>query len=165
MERKQIIQKEELNKILDIDPTLTAKEETTDLQRATPAGKLASATAEEAFDEDFGYARSVVRDSIDQAREAAVGAIELAQSGDSARAYEVVAGMLTAIVNANKELLVLHKTKEDTRKSREGDVSASGVTIEKAVFVGRASDLLRELRTLSKDEPKVINIEEGEIET
>ena len=103
-----------------------------------------------------------MRDSIDQAREAAVGAIELAQSGDSARAYEVVAGMLTAIVNANKELLVLHKTKEDTRKSREGDASASGVTIEKAVFVGRASDLLRELRTLSKDEPKVINIEEGE---
>ena len=160
MKRNQIIQKEELNKILDIDPTLTAKEETTDLQRATPAGKLASATAEEAFDEDFGYARSVVRDSIDQAREAAVGAIELAQSGDSARAYEVVAGMLTAIVNANKELLVLHKTKEDTRKTREGAESASGVTIEKAVFVGRASDLLRELRTLSKDEPKVINIEE-----
>ena len=151
-----------MNKILDLDPTLTSEEETTELQRTEPPGKLASATAEEAFDEDFGYARSVVRDSIDQAREAAVGAIELAQSGDSARAYEVVAGMLTAIVNANKELLVLHKTKEDTRKSREGDASTSGVTIEKAVFVGRASDLLRELRTLSKDEPKVINIEEGE---
>ena len=162
MKRNQIIQKQELNKILDLDPTLTSEEETTELQRTEPPGKLASATAEEAFDEDFGYARSVVRDSIDQAREAAVGAIELAQSGDSARAYEVVAGMLTAIVNANKELLVLHKTKEDTRKSREGDASTSGVTIEKAVFVGRASDLLRELRTLSKDEPKVINIEEGE---
>ena len=160
MKHNQTIQKEELNKILDLDPTLTTKEETTELQRAAPPGKLASATAEEAFDEDFGYARSVVRDSIDQAREAAVGAIELAQSGDSARAYEVVAGMLTAIVNANKELLVLHKTKEDTRKSRDGGESASGVTIEKAVFVGRASDLLRELRTLSKDEPKVINIEE-----
>ena len=165
MKRNQIIQKEELKKILELDPKLTAKEETTDLQRATPPGKLASTTTDEAFEEDFGYARSVVRDSIDQAREAAVGAIELAQSGDSARAYEVVAGMLTAIVNANKELLVLHKTKEDTRKSREGDVSTSGVTIEKAVFVGRASDLLCELRTLSKDEPKVINIEEGEIET
>ena len=160
MKRNQTIQKEELNKILDLDPKLAAKEETTELQRAVPPGKLASKTAEEAFEEDFGYARSVVRDSIDQAREAAVGAIELAQSGDSARAYEVVAGMLTAIVNANKELLVLHKTKEDTRKTREGPESASGVTIEKAVFVGRASDLLRELRTLSKDEPKVINIEE-----
>ena len=159
MKRNQIIQKQELNKILDLDPTLTSEEETTELQRTEPPGKLASATAEEAFDEDFGYARSVVRESIDQAREAAVGAIELAQSGDSARAYEVVAGMLTAIVNENKELLVLHKTKEDTRTSREGAASASGVTIEKAVFVGRASDLLRELRTLSKDEPKVINIE------
>jgi len=159
MERDQIIQKEELSKLLDLDPTLTTREETTDLQRATPAGKLVSATAGEAFEEDFDYARSVVRESIDQVREAAVTSIELAQSGDSARAYEVVAGMLTAIVNANKELLALHKTKEDTRKSREGGASTSGVTIEKAVFVGRASDLLRELRTLSKNEPKVINIE------
>lgn len=160
MQRGQVIQKKELNKLLDLDPALTIEEETTDLQRAAPADKLVSATAEEAFEEDFGYARSVVRESIDQAREAAVTSIELAQSGDSARAYEVVAGMLTAIVNANKELLSLHKTKEDTRKSREGGKTASGVTIEKAVFVGRASDLLRELRTLSKDEPKVIDISE-----
>jgi hypothetical protein len=160
MQRGQIIQKQELNKLLDLDPTLTTEEETTALQRTAPPGKLVSATAEDAFEEDFGYARSVVRESIDQARDAAVTAIELAQSGDSARAYEVVAGMLTAIVNANKELLALHKTKEDTRKSREGGASTSGVTIEKAVFVGRASDLLRELRTLSKDEPKVIDISE-----
>ena len=159
MERDQIIQKQELNKLLDLDPALTTGEKTTTLQRAAPAGKLVSATAEEEFEEDFGYARSVVRESIDQVREAAVTSIELAQSADSPRAYEAVAGMLTAIVNANKELLALHKTKEDTRKSREGAVSTSGVTIEKAVFVGRASDLLRELRTLSKDEPKVINIE------
>jgi len=160
MQRGHVIQKQELNKLLDLDPALIAEEETTSIQRAAAPNKLASATAEEAFEEDFGYARSVVRESIDQAREAAVTAIELAQSGDSARAYEVVAGMLTAIVNANKELLVLHKTKEDTRKSREGGASTSGVTIEKAVFVGRASDLLRELRTLSKGEPKVIDISE-----
>jgi hypothetical protein len=160
MQRGHVIQKQELNKLLDLDPALIAEEETTSVQRAAAPNKLASATAEEAFEEDFGYARSVVRESIDQAREAAVTAIELAQSGDSARAYEVVAGMLTAIVNANKELLVLHKTKEDTRKSREGGASTSGVTIEKAVFVGRASDLLRELRTLSKGEPKVIDISE-----
>ena len=160
MPRGQVIQKQELNKLLDLDPALTTGEETTTIQRVAPAGKLASTTPEEAFEEDFGYARSVVRESIDQAREAAVTSIELAKSGDSARAYEVVAGMLTAIVNANKELLSLHKTKEDTRKSREGGTSTSGVTIEKAVFVGRASDLLRELRTLSKDKPKVIDISE-----
>ena len=160
MQRGQIIQKQELNKLLDLDPALTTEEETTALQRTEPPGKLVPATAEDAFEEDFGYARSVVRESIDQARDAAVSAIELAQSGDSARAYEVVAGMLTAIVNANKELLVLHKTKEDTRKSREGGASTSGVTIEKAVFVGRASDLLRELRTLSKKDTSVIDISE-----
>jgi len=149
MQHEQL-QKRELDKLLDLDPTLTDK---TPVRRPALHGELMPAPGVETFDVDFDYARTVVRESIDQAREAAVSAIELAQSGDSSRAYEVVASMLTAIVNANKELLLLHKTKEDTRaKSREGTSSSSGVTIEKAVFVGRASDLLRELRALSKSE-------------
>jgi hypothetical protein len=155
MQHEQL-QKRALNKILDIDPELID----TPLPKVPAVrGELVSATDTESFEQDFTYARNVVRESIDQAREAAVSAIELAQSGDTSKAYEVVASMLTAIVNANKELLLLHKTKEDTRaKAREGTTgSGAGVTIEKAVFVGRASDLLRELRTLSKKQPDVID--------
>jgi hypothetical protein len=149
MQHEQL-QKRELDKLLELEPTPTDE---TPVRRAVLHGELVPSPAAETFDADFDYARTVVRESIDQAREAAVSAIELAQSGDSSRAYEVVASMLTAIVNANKELLLLHKTKEDTRaKSREGTSSSSGVTIEKAVFVGRASDLLRELRALGKTE-------------
>ena len=70
--------------------------------------------------------------------EAAKSAILLAQSGDSPRAYEVVATMLTAIVNANKELVNLHKIKQDAAPHGAGAVDGGGVNIEKAVFVGRA---------------------------
>jgi hypothetical protein len=83
--------------------------------------------------------------------EAAKSAILLAQSGDSPRAYEVVATMLTAIVNANKELVNLHKIKQDAAPQGSGAGDGGGVNIEKAVFVGRAADLLRELRTLQKE--------------
>lgn len=149
MQHEQL-QKRKLNKILELDPALVDK---TDALSPALHGELVPVSDTETFDTDFNYARKVVRESIDQAREAAVSAIELAQSGDSSRAYEVVASMLTAIVNANKELLLLHKTKEDTQaKSREGTTSSTGVTIEKAVFVGRASDLIRELRSLGKIE-------------
>ena len=150
MQHEQL-QKQTLNKILELDPATT--EEKTIVLPKVVQGELVSNSGTETFDADFNYARKVVRESIDQAREAAVSAIELAQTGDSSRAYEVVASMLTAIVNANKELLLLHKTKEDTQaKSREGTTSSTGVTIEKAVFVGRASDLIRELRSLGKIE-------------
>lgn len=68
----------------------------------------------EALNHDVEYARGVMTENIDLVREATKSAILLAQSGDSPRAYEVVASMLTAIVNANKELVALHRAKEDT---------------------------------------------------
>jgi len=111
-----------------------------------------------ALNHDVNYARMVMTENIDLVREAAKSAISLAESGDSPRAYEVVASMLTAIINANKELVNLHRTKEDTTAATRARLNATnpsiggsgGVTIEKAVFVGRAADLLRELRNLSK---------------
>lgn len=110
-----------------------------------------------ALERDFNFARDTIRDAIQRVSLAAVDAVTLAQSGDSPRAYEVVGNMLTAIVNANKELVDLHRSREETKKTAQqtqlGGTKSSeqkGVTIEKAVFVGRAADLLREIRALQK---------------
>ena len=48
------------------------------------------------------------------------------------------ATMLTAIVNANKELVNLHKIKQDAAPHGSSAADGGGVNIEKAVFVGRA---------------------------
>lgn len=155
-----------LNKIFDIDPSTVAID--TDAQSLT----LPPTTANTAvvavgdhpdedmilqLDADVQYARTVMKDGIEQVREAMKSAILLAQSGDSPRAFEVVGNMLTSIINANKELTALHKTKEDTiasHKSRvqdgASDKSGGDVHIEKAVFIGRAADLLRELKQMQK---------------
>jgi hypothetical protein len=105
---------------------------------------------------DFEFARDKMRDLIKKGQEAVDSAIMLAQSGDSPRAYEVVGGMITAIIQANKELISIHKTRKDTQQTERTSSPSEGggsVTIDKAVFVGRASDLLREIRALTQ--PKV----------
>ena len=117
------------------------------------------------LEDDFEFARDKVRDLVKKGREACDSAILLAQSGDSPRAYEVVATMLTALVNANRELVALHKGKLDatpeiaSSRGTSLDGGAS-VNIEKAVFVGRAQDLLREIRAIAaaKSEAPAIDI-------
>lgn len=107
------------------------------------------------LDDDVAFARQQIKDLIDDGRSAMNGALELAASGDTPRAYEVVAVLLTAVVQANKELIILHKTRKETLKAERdaknvGQGGPTPVNIDKAVFIGRASDLLRELQNVKK---------------
>ncbi len=72
--------------------------------------------------------------------------------------------MTEAIVTANKELIEIHRTRKETLRSKpngKGSLLPDGdnkpINIEKAVFVGRASDLLRELRQMEKDQKAISN--------
>lgn len=149
-----------LNDIFDLDPSMVVVETVTDLvpvanTSLAPATPTTDENVLSELEEDIQYARGTIRDGISEMREATKSAILLAQSGDSPRAFEVVGNMLNAIVNANKELVNLHKTREETTTMHRARVQGTnagagggGVNIEKAVFVGRAADLLRELRNL-----------------
>jgi predicted translin family RNA/ssDNA-binding protein len=147
---------DKLNEIFDVVPELVASNadaSNTALIYAESASIVTAEpvqTADEKLEADFETARTNIQNLTKDVTEAAKSAILLAQSGDSPRAYEVVATMLTAIVNANKELVNLHKAKQDAAPQKAESSEAGGVNIEKAVFVGRASDLLRELRQLQK---------------
>lgn len=142
-----------LNEVFDVAPELVANTAITTTQAApiVVAEVVDDKTAQKKLDRDFEAARSNITQMTNDVTEAAKSAILLAQSGDSPRAYEVVATMLTAIVNANKELVNLHKIKQDAAPHGSSAADGGGVNIEKAVFVGRAADLLRELRALQKE--------------
>jgi hypothetical protein len=105
-----------------------------------------------ALQDDVDYAREQIKDLIDTGRIAIQGALELAESSDKSRDYEVVGGLITAVTTANKELITIHKIKKDAEKevAAGGAAPAGTVNIDKAVFVGRASDLLRELNAVKK---------------
>jgi hypothetical protein len=109
-----------------------------------------------AVDSDFEHSRTVIREAIDAVRPALDNAIVLAQAGDSPRAYEVVGKMLESIVNASRELIDIHNVRKTAKSPNVGVITpnpggAGGtVNIQQAVFTGRASDLIREVRKLSR---------------
>jgi hypothetical protein len=123
------------------------------LEREQTAITVQSTPVDEKLDTDFEFAREKMRDLIKKGQEAVDSAIMLATSGDAPRAYEVVGNMIGVIIDANKQLIDIHKTKRDTQQvgapTARADGSGGSVNIDKAVFVGRASDLLREIRALA----------------
>jgi hypothetical protein len=174
-----------LDKILDVDPASTRSATCSPLDMPTsvgPGGVIdavvitdQSANTEalaarveaaapaiipdkqiEELETDMEYARVNMKDVIDQAKASLTSALDMAEQGGEPRAYEVVSQMITAIVDANKSLISLHKTRKDTLKTdkevkQTGEATPSEIHINKAVFVGRAQDLLRQLKDIEKD--------------
>jgi hypothetical protein len=124
---------------------------------AEPAAKPIPVVHDPEADElrdDMGYARTTMKDVIMQAQGALTGALELADSGGEARAYEVVALMVSSIIDANRQLINIHKVRKDAQKTDKetkgtGDTPAQ-IQVQNAVFVGRAQDLLRTMKDLEK---------------
>jgi len=155
---------ETLNDILDIAEELQTpvKEEQALVPAESVDGEIVAANpapvAESAenqnLEQDFEYGRIQLKNIIELGQDAAEQALALAKTGDSAKPYEAVATLIQATVNASKELIELHRTRRDTREINApatSDTPGTSVTnIDKAVFVGRASDLLRELNALKK---------------
>lgn len=156
-----------LDGIFAIDPGTDAAEEVivdqgvAVVESSVAVAPAAPATAlptkeERQLEEDFDRARSTTAQTIELVRTAMDAAAQLAESGDNPIAYQVLGGMLTAIVQANKELLNLHSsrekvTRERNQRTKPAEAPTAGqVNIEKAVFVGHASDLLRELQQMQK---------------
>jgi hypothetical protein len=152
-----------LDAILEIDPA-TKDSPTLDLDLPTNSALVAPAangtvvpvkadpvepvTTHEEYDQDFEHSRQNIKELVELGKRAAEEALELAESGDSPRAYEVVGNLIGQIVAASKQLVDIHKVKKDTLKETDTTKVGTVNNIDKAVFVGRASDLLRELKAM-----------------
>ncbi len=153
-----------LDDILDIKPELTkAVQEPAVIKDAEPVDEhslpaetsntslAVPAKADTLINDDLTFARNRIKEIISSAQITLESAIAAAEETGNPRAFEVVGTLVQSLVTANKELLTLHKTKADAMKtSAEGSEVAPKtgdvINIEKAVFTGRAQDLLRQLR-------------------
>ena len=131
--------------VIEVDASLVPTANTTVAKldkepTITDAGRL---------DEDFEHSRKSLKELVDLGKRAAEEALELAESGDSPRAYEVVGTLIANITQASKQLVDIHKTRRDSIRVEEKKTGPI-TNIDKAVFIGRASDLLRQLKSISK---------------
>lgn len=97
---------------------------------------------------DYNLSRRTFRSLIDKGNAAMENLTDLAKESESPRAYEVLATMMRTIADTTKDLYDLQKKTKDLKgKEREEPT----VNVEKAVFVGTPSDLLKRIKE-QKDE-------------
>ena len=93
-------------------------------------------------DIDYNYARENYYNLIERNQDAIEEMLEIAKQSEHPRAFEVVGQLIKSGLDANKELMGLHKTKKELSIQKGGD----GVSVNNAVFVGSTAELQKLLK-------------------
>jgi len=89
-------------------------------------------------DKDYEYTRGHLYSLIEKGQEAVTNALDLANEGDSARAYEVVGGLIKNVADTADKLLDLQKKVKDLENVTVNN--QTNVT-NNSVFVGSTTEL------------------------
>lgn len=101
-------------------------------------------------DEDFKTARDNITRLIARGEEAVDGILRLASESEQPRAYEVASTLIKNMVEANKDLLDLHKQKKELEKE---DYAGPRTQVQNnTMFVGSTKELQQHLMKLAKGE-------------
>lgn len=114
---------------------------TLELVPLTVSSQLATIEQERTIDKDFDFARANIIAAIDKGQEALSGILDVATMSQHPRSYEVVATLVKAVTDANKDLLELQKR----HRELTGEPSAPS-TINNNLFVGSTAELQKILK-------------------
>lgn len=97
-------------------------------------------------DRDYAEVRQNLKRIIEKSEEAVESILEVAVESQNPRAYEVVAQLLAASLEANNKLMHLHKQIKDINKEEPG--KTTNVT-NNSIFVGNTADLQKMIRNMA----------------
>jgi len=92
--------------------------------------------------DDFEYARGNMIAVIEKGQEALSGILDVATMSQHPRSYEVVATLVKAVADANKDLLELSKKRKEIEKVDNGGPQ----TVNNNLYLGSTADLLKLLK-------------------
>jgi len=118
-----------LSEVLDVEPI---KYETEIVEVKTPV------------EDDAEFARTNIRELIEKGNSAVDNLLLVATASEHPRAYEVAAGLIKNLADLNKDLLEIQKRKRDLDPTQSK--SNSTTNIDKAVFVGSTTELVKFLK-------------------
>jgi hypothetical protein len=96
---------------------------------------------------DYNLARTTFRNLITQGNLALEDMKNLARESESPRAYEVFATMIKTISESTKDLYDLQKKTKELKQINGKPIQPDGaINVERAVFVGTTSDLLKRVK-------------------
>ena len=125
-----------IDEILEI----TSLVPTTELKPEPPARIIPKSGKDD--DIDYNYARENYYNLIERNQDAVEEMLEIAKQSEHPRAFEVVGQLIKSGLDANKELMALHKTKKELSIEKGGHTT----TVNNAVFVGSTAELQKLLK-------------------
>lgn len=117
----------------------------------TPLTKIPNAVqpGDTQVDDDFEYARGNLIAIIEKGQEALSGILDVAGMSQNPRSYEVVATLIKATSDANKDLLELQKRKADLT-----GVGPNPTTVNNNLFVGSTAELQQLIKKQNNEQNK-----------
>lgn len=103
-------------------------------------------TVERDIDDDFLKARDNISDLINKGNSAIDNLLHVAKESEHPRAYEVAANFIKTLSELNKDLLDIHKKKNEISGKTVNPNESKGPLIDKAVFIGSTNDLINLIR-------------------
>ena len=125
-----------IDEILEI----TSLVPTTELKPEPPARIIPKSGKDD--DIDYNYARENYYNLIERNQDAIEEMLEIAKQSEHPRAFEVVGQLIKSGLDANKELMGLHKTKKELSIEK----SSTTTNVNNAVFVGSTAELQKLLK-------------------
>ena len=125
-----------IEEALDVDTSIVPKKE--------PKMEIVPATTQEQLKKDYDYTRANLYSLIEKGQEAVDGILEVAQSSDQPRAYEVAGQMIKHVGDVADKLADLHK-KVNEIENPKGSSSDKQVT-NNTMFVGSTAELAKFLK-------------------
>ena len=125
-----------IEEALDVEPSIVPKKES--------KMEIVPATTQEQLKKDYDYTRANLYSLIEKGQEAVDGILEVAQSSDQPRAYEVAGQMIKHVGDVADKLADLHK-KVNEIENPKGSSSDKQVT-NNTMFVGSTAELAKFLK-------------------
>ena len=131
-------QDDRIDEILEI----TSLVPTSELKPELTTSRIKPKTDGKDDDIDYNYARENYYNLIERNQDAIEEMLEIAKQSEHPRAFEVVGQLIKSGLDANKELMGLHKTKKELSIEKGGPTT----NVNNAVFVGSTADLQKLLK-------------------
>lgn len=98
---------------------------------------------------DYKTTRSNLHSLLMTGQEALNRALEIADSSENPRAFEVVGNLMKQLADINQQLLDLHNQKQKLDTVHQKDAPTQNIT-NNAVFVGSTTELSKYLNTINE---------------
>ena len=128
---------EKLSKVLDIEPISFT--EVVEAPQENIQGQI---------ENDSDFARKNIVNLIEKGNNAIDHLLRVAIESEHPRAYEVASGLIKNLSDLNKDLLQIQKTKKELLPK---PTENNNLNIDKAVFVGSTTDLIKMLKQSKKE--------------